>query len=38
MQSFRKTGNEGRNIVWKAKEYFKASSRLMQSIENVIEK
>jgi hypothetical protein len=38
MQSFRKTGNEGRNIVWKAKEYFEASSRLTLNIENGIGK
>jgi hypothetical protein len=32
MQYFREKGNERGNEGWNTKEYFKASSRLMQSI------
>jgi hypothetical protein len=34
MQDFREKGNERGNIVWKAREYFKAFSKLMLDIEN----
>jgi hypothetical protein len=32
MQNFREKGNEGRNISWKVREYFKAFFRLMLNI------
>jgi hypothetical protein len=38
MQDFREKGNEGRNISWKAREYFKAFFRLMLNTGSVIGK